>query len=78
MSHIDRHCYLLAAGKIHRPPSLCMVFEDAPMGLEAALAGGMKAIGVATTHKTDVLAKADVVVNRLDELDISELEALFG
>jgi beta-phosphoglucomutase-like phosphatase (HAD superfamily) len=48
------------------------------MGIEAALAGGMKAVGVATTHGAGVLAKAHRVVRRLDELSPAGLEALFA
>lgn len=74
----DPEVFLKAAARIGVPPSRCVVFEDAPMGVEAALAGGMKAIGVAGTHGTSVLAKAHRVVNRLDELDPASLEALLA
>lgn len=73
----DPEVFLIAAGKIDRPPSLSVVFEDAPMGIEAALAGGMKAVGVSGTHGFDILSKAHRVVRRLDELDIPALENLF-
>jgi HAD superfamily hydrolase (TIGR01509 family) len=74
----DPQVFLSAAAKIQRPPARCVVFEDAPMGIEAALAGGMKAIGVAGTHGNATLAKADKIVARLDELAIGDLEALFA
>lgn len=74
----DPEVFLLAAGRIGVKPSRCVVFEDAPMGIEAALAGGMQAIGVASTHGAGVLAKAHRVVSRLDELSATDLEPLFG
>lgn len=74
----DPEVFLLAAGKIGRKPAECVVFEDAPMGVEAALAGGMKAVGVMGTHGTAVLSKAHRLVRRLDELDVSDLEALIA
>lgn len=74
----DPQVFLSAAAKIQRPPERCIVFEDAPMGIEAALAGGMKAIGVAGTHGNAILSKADKTVARLDELAIGDLEALFA
>jgi HAD superfamily hydrolase (TIGR01509 family) len=74
----DPDVFLKAAAKIARPPAVCVVFEDAPMGVEAALAGGMKAVGVASTHGGAILARAHKVVRRLDELDIPDLEALFA
>jgi HAD superfamily hydrolase (TIGR01509 family) len=74
----DPQVFLLAAGKIGRNPDACVVFEDAPMGVDAALAGGMKAVGVSGTHGGNVLAKAHKLVRRLDELSIADLEALFA
>jgi HAD superfamily hydrolase (TIGR01509 family) len=74
----DPQVFLLAAGKIDRQPSRCVVFEDAPMGIEAALAGGMKAVGVSGTHGSGTLARAHRVVARLDQLSPADLEALFA
>jgi HAD superfamily hydrolase (TIGR01509 family) len=70
--------FLRAAEKISRPPDRCVVFEDAYAGIEAARAGGMKVVGVATTHPAEVLApKVDRVVRRLDELTVTDLVALW-
>jgi HAD superfamily hydrolase (TIGR01509 family) len=74
----DPEVFLLAAQAIKRNPNRCVVFEDAPMGIDAALAGGMKVVGLTTTHGKAVLAKAHLVVRRLDELDIHRLEGLFA
>ena len=54
-----------------------MVFEDAFVGIEAAKAGGMKVIGVATTHPADALKDADRAVRQLDELLPDELALWF-
>jgi HAD superfamily hydrolase (TIGR01509 family) len=71
--------FLKAASRIARHPSHCIVFEDAFAGLEAARAGGMRCVGVATTHPASALKDhADRVVSRLDELQIADLEALFN
>ena len=70
--------FLKAAAKIGRAPECCVVFEDAFAGIEAARAGGMKAVGVATTHPAAELAgRVDRVVHRLDELSVEDLAALF-
>ena len=74
----DPEVFLKAADRIGMKPSRCVVFEDAPMGVDAALAGGMKAVGVAGTHGEAVLAKAHRVVRRLDELSPADLEALLA
>lgn len=73
----DPQVFLLAAQRIGVPPENCAVFEDAFAGLEAARAGGMKAIGVATTHPAEKLRPhADRVVSRLDEVTVAELRDL--
>ena len=73
----DPQVFLFAAERIGVPPECCVVFEDAFAGLEAARAGGMKAIGVATTHPAERLRPfADRVVSRLDEVTVAELKAL--
>ncbi len=70
--------FLKAAAKIGREPSRCVVFEDAFAGLEAAAAGGMRRVAVATTHSPDALAgHADRVVRQLDELQPADLAAWF-
>jgi HAD superfamily hydrolase (TIGR01509 family) len=70
--------FLKAAARINRPPSRCVVFEDAFAGLEAAAAGGMRRIAVATTHPPEALAAhADLVVRQLDELTPDALAAWF-
>lgn len=70
--------FLLCAKKLRVPPSRGVVFEDAHVGLEAARAGGMKVVGVATTHPAESLSDADRVVRRMDELSIEEISAWFG
>jgi beta-phosphoglucomutase len=68
--------FLKAAAKTGQPPARCVVFEDAFAGIEAARAGGMKVVGVATTHPASALTMADRVVTRLDELTVADLRAL--
>lgn len=70
--------FLLAARRIGREPRSCVVFEDAPVGVQAARAGGMKVVGVATTHPPEALAAADRIVRRLDELGVADLRALMA
>jgi sugar-phosphatase len=48
--------YLLAATALGIAPSDCVVIEDAPAGVEAARAAGMKVIGLTTTHRAEDLA----------------------
>lgn len=68
--------FLKAAAKTGRVPGNCIVFEDALAGIEAARAGGMKVVGVATTHPAEDLHMTDRVVHQLDELTVADLAAL--
>ncbi len=41
--------YLRAAEQLGAPPGQCVVFEDSPTGVEAAIAAGMRVVGLSTT-----------------------------
>lgn len=69
--------FLIGARRLGVQPGNCVVFEDAHVGLEAARAGGMKVVGVATTHPAESLRDADRVVQRMDELTVPELSGWF-
>ena len=53
----DPEVFLLAAKLLGIPPQECVVIEDAYAGIDAAKAGGMKAVGVGDASKYE---KADV------------------
>jgi len=75
----DPEVFLVAASRINRRPQDCVVFEDAFVGLEAARRGGMKAIGVATTHPIPKLEPlADLVVERLTEISLPKIRRLWA
>jgi len=74
----DPEVFLKAAAKTGCAPGRCVVFEDALAGIEAGRAGGMKVVGVATTHELGTIeARCDRVVHRLDELTVEDLRKLF-
>jgi HAD superfamily hydrolase (TIGR01509 family) len=53
----DPEVYLLAARRLGVSPEACLVFEDAIVGVQAALRAGMRAFGVATGYEpADLLA----------------------
>ncbi|MFE3165127.1 HAD family hydrolase [Streptomyces sp. NPDC059224] len=66
----DPEPYLLAARRLGVDPARCVVFEDAPAGLQAGRAAGMATVALATTHPAHEL-EADLVVR-----DLSALSAL--
>ena len=71
----DPAIFLLAAAELRVDPAYCFVAEDAPVGIKAALAGNMKALGVARHCDVALLqtAKADVVVTSLDDVAVDKL-----
>jgi len=63
--------YLEAAARLGVAPQRCIVIEDAPAGIEAARAAGMRVVAIATTHEPAALHGADAVVMRLLDLEIT-------
>lgn len=53
--------FLEAARRIGAAPERCIVFEDAPFGIEAARRGGMHAVAVCSTHSAAELAGPHVI-----------------
>lgn len=69
----DPEIFLLAAKKLGLNPTDCVVFEDAEAGVDAALAAGMKCVGVGSTVQ---LKKADLVVKSIKDFQYSDLQKL--
>lgn len=57
--------YLKASRALGIEPVDCIVVEDAPRGVQAAKAAGMRCLAVTTTHTKEELAQATVVVDQL-------------
>jgi mannitol-1-/sugar-/sorbitol-6-phosphatase len=62
--------YLKAAALLDIPPQQCLVIEDAPAGIRAAHAGGMKVIGLTSTYHHSELQEADAVVEKLTQIKV--------
>ena len=60
--------YLTAAARLGILPDDCVVIEDAPAGVDAARAAGMRSIGIAGTFPAEALARADLVIPNLAAL----------
>ncbi len=69
----DPEVFLKGAEGLHEAPENCVVFEDAIAGVEAAIAGGMKAVGIGSPK---VLYEANLVVSGLNEMSLKKLYAL--
>lgn len=61
----DPEVFILGAKEVGINPSNCLVFEDAEAGVEAALKGGMKVVGIGS----DNLKEANLIVSGLNEMN---------
>lgn len=61
--------FLRAAEHIGATPASTLVFEDAPLGVEAALAAGMHVIAIPEEAYRDRVGAAHLVLDSLDDFD---------
>lgn len=71
--------FLEVAKRMNVPPGRCIVFEDAPFGIEAARRAGMRAVAICTSHTPEQLAGPHVLAaarNYNELIDSKFLETL--
>ena len=64
--------FLEAARRIGADPARCIVFEDAPFGIEAARRGGMRAVAVCSSHTAQELAGPHVMAAVKDYEELAQ------
>ncbi|MBE2318244.1 HAD-IA family hydrolase [Solirubrobacter sp. CPCC 204708] len=69
----DPEPYLKAAAAMNAESDTCLVIEDAPAGIAAARAAGMRVVAVTTSHAPEDLSAADAVYGSMDEVRRAEL-----
>jgi beta-phosphoglucomutase family hydrolase len=70
--------FLTAARKLDVEPLDCIVIEDAVAGVQAAKAARMACIAVTNSNPAKMLSQADLIVNSLQQVQLSDLERLFN
>jgi beta-phosphoglucomutase len=65
--------FLLTASKLGVDPKDCLVFEDAAAGVEAAIAAGMKCVGIGSPTELD---DADLILPKTGAFKMSTLKQL--
>ena len=73
ITHAKPHpqVFLIGAEELHVPPSQCLVFEDAAAGIEAAIAAGIKCVGVGNPS---ILCRANLVIPGFQNLTWESLQ----
>lgn len=66
----DPEPYLKGAARLGFQPADCLVIEDAPAGIVAANAAGMRVIGLATTYISEKLTEATAVAKSLTNFTV--------
>jgi len=76
----DPEVFLQAAKILSIPPKDCVVFEDSPHGIEAAIRAGMKTVALTTTHPSTTFMhlNPDLLVASLADLSVDQVEKLFS
>jgi beta-phosphoglucomutase len=70
--------FLEAARRLQVQPAECIVFEDAPLGIEAARRAGMQAVALTTSLTQDEFVAYDNVLAVVPDLTRIDLAALLG
>jgi beta-phosphoglucomutase family hydrolase len=70
--------FLLAAERCGVAPEHCIVFEDAPLGVEAARRAGMRAVVLTTTLPADAFAEFDNVICVARDFTDLNIDTLFA
>ncbi|MGF7050206.1 beta-phosphoglucomutase [Paenibacillus sp. DS2015] len=71
----DPEVFLLGAEAVQISPEHCVVFEDAEAGIEAAIRGGMRTIGIGSPG---TLILAEYVVPSLEEMSVEKLQLIMA
>jgi len=72
----DPELFLTAARRMSLAPARCVVFEDAPSGVQAAQAAGARCIAVTNTVPAQELSAADLVRSSLEQVDLATVQSL--
>ena len=73
----DPEVFLKCAAELGVAPQNCIVFEDAPKGVEAARNGGMKAVAITTYHTAADFSLFENVLMVVEDYRDEKLNGLF-
>lgn len=68
--------FLKAADAVNANPQNCVAFEDSVAGIRSAKAAGMKVVALTTTHTSEEVHKADLIIKDYTEISLTKLREL--
>jgi len=74
----DPQIFLIAIQRLGIEAARCVVFEDAPSGVQAAKTAGAKCIAVTNTVPAEELAGADLICDSLERVDLEILREIIS
>jgi HAD superfamily hydrolase (TIGR01509 family) len=74
----DPQIFLIAIERLGLPASRCVVFEDAPSGVQAAKSAGAKCIAVTNTVPADQLDGANLITDSLEKVSLGTVRQIVG
>lgn len=77
VSKPDPETFLKCAERLNVQPANCIVFEDAPKGVESAKRAGMKAVVLTTMHEEHEFEAGDHVLLFVKDFNDERLRSLF-
>jgi len=77
ISKPNAETFFKSAGKLNIEPADCIVFEDAPKGVESALNAGMKCIVLLTTHNLEEFNEYSNILGFINNFNDPILKTLF-
>ena len=77
ISKPDPETFTKAANILNIPPDACIVFEDAPKGVEAAFRAGMKAVVLTTMHEKEEFGRYSNIIRFIKDYTDPSLDELF-
>jgi len=72
----DPQIFLIAIQRLGLPADRCVVFEDAPSGVQAAKAAGAKCVAVTNTVPAEELGGADLIVDSLEKVTLEMIREM--
>lgn len=72
----DPELFLTASKRMGIVPADCVVFEDAPSGVQAAKAAGARCIAVTNSTTAENLSGADLICDSLEQINVGIIQKL--